>query len=88
MITVYLLSIAALALFALLAVTPLLAALPDTPTQAEHDDPTPPAGEPDPWDRAVSPVTVETFGRGSLPARVITTHQERVYDLYGKHAHH
>ena len=88
MITVYLLSIAALALFALLAVTPLLAALPDAPTQAEHDDPTPPAGEPDPWDRAVSPVTVETFGRGTLPARVVTTHDARVYDLYGRTEQH
>lgn len=88
MLTVYLIALAALALFALLAVTPLLAALPDTPTQAEHDDPTPPAGEPDPWDRAVSPVTVETFGRGTLPARVVTTHDERIYSVYGRTEQH
>src|SRR5690606_12405037 len=55
---------------------------------------TPAGGEPAPqqadgidgWDAArTSPVTAETFGIGSLHARVITTHDERVYDLYGKH---
>lgn len=40
----------------------------------------------DGWDAArTSTVTAATFGIGSLAARVITTHDERVYDLYGKH---
>lgn len=40
----------------------------------------------DGWDAArTSTVTAATFGIGSLAARVITTHEERVYDLYGKH---
>lgn len=69
--------IAVVILFAMMAWQPVI-----TPTGGESA----PQVDVDGWDAArTSPVTAETFGTGSLHARVITTHDERVYDLYGKH---
>src|SRR5690554_2198822 len=81
MLTVIIAAIVAsvIVLFALMAWQP-------APTPADVEPAPQQANGIDGWDAArTSTVTAATFGIGSLAARVITTHDERVYDLYGKH---
>ena len=77
--------IIAAAIVAIVILFAVMAWRPVTPADVEADVEPAPA-QVDGWDAArISTVTAATFGIGSLAARVITTHDERVYDLYGKH---